>query len=223
MKISADTFCKNGGGERESGRAGERDKKRLSASLTLRLFVPRSPALPLSLSLLLSIFLAACGKVGPPLPPERREQLLVKNLSVEQRGAHLILSLPFTRTPKTQLQRIDVYRLVEPIEAPMGVSIETFSERASVVYSILADDIPLDRAGVIYNDALNVKGETQNKRYRYSVRMFNNARQTNDFSTYAAIEPLLSLALPPAKLAAMQAETQIQITWDQPEGNMYET
>src|SRR5215813_9370994 len=97
--------------------------------------------LSLSLSLFISVFLPACGKVGPPLPPERRETLHVENLNVEQRGAHLILSLPFTRTPKTPLQRIDVYRLVEPLDAPMGLPIETFSERASVVYSILADDI----------------------------------------------------------------------------------
>src|SRR4030095_8597349 len=122
MKTLADTSCKKRAGEWESGGAGERDKKRLSASPPLRLFISCSPALQLSLSLCLPGFLAAGGKVGPPLPPERREQLVVKDLSVEQRGAHLILSLPFTRTPKTQLQRIDVYRLVEPIEAPMGVA-----------------------------------------------------------------------------------------------------
>jgi hypothetical protein len=175
------------------------------------------------LFLFLSVFLAACGKVGPPLPPEKREQLHVENLSVEQRGAHLILSLPFTRTPKTQLQRIDVYRLVEPTDAPMGLTEETFSEKASVVYSILADDIPLDRSGVVYNDKLNVKGEAQNKRYRYSVQMFNTDGRAARFSNYASIEPLLNLALPPAKLAAKQAEKQIEITWDPPEGNMNET
>jgi hypothetical protein len=175
------------------------------------------------LSLFLSVFLAACGKVGPPIPPPRREPLIAKDLSVEQRGAHLILSFPFRRTPKTKLQRVDVYRLIEPLDAPMGLPIEIFSERASVVYSIMADDIPLDRSGVVYNDALNVKGELQNKRYRYSVRMFNTVGQAYDFSNYATIEPLLNLAQPPAKLAAKQAETRIEITWDPPEDNMNET
>ena len=176
------------------------------------------------MSLLLSVFLAACGKIGPPLPPEKRETLHVETLSVEQRGAHLILSFPFTRTPKTGMQRIDVYRLVESPDAPMGLPIETFSERASVVYSILADDIPLDRTGVLYNDSLNLKGEAQNKRYRYAVRVFNTAGQpAADFSNYATIEPLLNLALPPAKLAAKQVEKQVEITWDPPEGNMNET
>jgi hypothetical protein len=179
--------------------------------------------LPVSLSLFLCVFLAGCGKIAPPLPPERLAPLHVESLSVEQRGAHLILSFPFTRTPKTKLQRVDVYRLVESLDAPMALPIETFSERSSVVYSIMADDIPLDRSGVVYNDTLNLKGELENRRYRYSVRMFNTAGQANDFSNYAMIEPLLNLAQPPAKLAAKQAETQIEITWDPPGGNMNET
>ena len=221
MKTLADTFCKIATGRRGDGATGRRGEICFPEPLCRP--VAWSPHRPVALFLFLSVFLAACGKVGPPLPPERREKLHVENLSVEQQGAHLILSLPFTRTPKTQLQRIDVYRLVEPLDAPMGLPIETFSEKASVVYSILADDIPLNRSGVIYNDALNVKGEAQNKRYRYSVRMFNTAGQATDFSTYATIEPLLNLALPPAHLAAKQVETQIEITWDPPEGNMNET
>lgn len=184
-----------------------------------------SPSLRLSvsLSLCLSVFLAACGKVGPPLPPLRRAPLRTQDLSVEQRGAHIILSFPFKRTSQTQLQRIDVYRLAEPLEAPMGLPIETFSERASVVYSILADDIPLDSSGVVYNDAMSVKNELQNKRYRYAVRLFNTAGQAADFSNYAMIEPLLNLALPPAGLTMKQIETQVEITWDPPAGNMNET
>lgn len=215
MKISAGTFCKK--------KAGEREKKRLSVSRALVLSLSRSPALPLSLSLCLSVFLAACGKIGPPLPPIRHTPLHIEELSVEQRGAQLILSFPFTRTSRMRLQRIDVYRLVEPPDAPMGLPIETFSERASVVYSILADDIPLDGSGVVYNDALDVKSELQNKRCRYAVRMFNTAGQAADFSNYAMIEPIFNLALPPAGLKAKQVETQVEITWDPPAGNMNET
>jgi hypothetical protein len=133
------------------------------------------------------------------------------------------LSFPFTRELRTKLQRIDVYRLVEPTDAPMGLPIETYSERASVVYSILADDVPLGGSSVIYNDALNVKSEMQSKRYRYAVRMFNSAGQAHDFSNLASIEPLLNMALPPSGLAAKQFETQIEITWDPPAGNINET
>src|SRR5262245_8323440 len=213
MKILVDTFCKIATGRRGDGATGRQGGSGK----------PISPRRPVVLFLFLSVLLPACGKIGPPEPPERREPLRVGDLSVEQRGAHLILSFPFTRTPRTRLQRVDVYRLVEPLDAPLGLPIETFSERASVVYSILADDIPLDRSGVVYNDALNLKAEAQNKRYRYAVRMFDTAGHGAEFSTYATIEPLLNLAQPPAKLTAKQAETQIEIAWDQPEGNMNET
>jgi hypothetical protein len=167
--------------------------------------------------------MAACGKIGDPEAPLPRARLNVKDLAVEQRGAHLILSFPFKREPRTKLQRIDVYRLVEPLEAPMGVPIETFSERASMVYSILADDVPVGSSGVIYNDALNVKSDLESKRYRYAVRAFNTDGQGVDFSNYAVIEPLLNLALPPDKLTAKQVEKQVEITWDPPAGNINET
>ena len=221
MKILVGTFCKIATGRRGDGATGRRGESGFPEP-PCRPVAP-SPRRPVVLSLFLFVLLAACGKVGPPLPPVRRAPLRVENLSVEQRGAHLILSLPFTRTPKTQMQRIDVYRLVEPLDAPMGLPIEIFSEKASVVYSILADDVPLDRSGIVYNDALNVKGEAQNQRYRYSVRMFNTDGRAADFSNYATIEPLLNLALPPARLEAKQVETQIEITWDPPNGNMNET
>src|SRR5262245_12251297 len=125
MKTLVDTFCKERDGE----------TKRLpslfrSVLLSLRPSFAPSLRLSVSLSLFLPVFLAACVKVGPPEPPFKREPLIVNNLSVEQRGGHLILSIPFRRTPKTQMQRIDVYRLLEPLDAPMGVPEETFSERA---------------------------------------------------------------------------------------------
>src|SRR5262245_21214618 len=224
MRISVGTFCKKWLTERRRDGEMERQRDRETKRPPyLCLSIPPSLRLSVSISLFLSVFLAACGKIGPPEPPLPRAQLRVAVLGVEQRGAHLILSFPFKREPRTRLHRIDVYRLVEPLDAPMGLPIETFSERASVVYSILADDIPLDRSGVVYDDALNVKSELQNKRYRYAVRVFNTVGQAADFSHYATIEPLLNLALPPAKCAAKQFETQIEITWDPPAGNMNET
>jgi hypothetical protein len=200
----------------ERKRDGETERKMdRSAAFSLRLSV--------SLSLCLSVFLIACGKVGPPLPPIQRAPLYTEELKVEQRGAHLILSFPFTRTSRTQLQRIDVYRLVETLDEPGGLPEEIFSERASVIYSVLSDDIPLNSSVVVYNDALDIRGEPQNKRYRYAVRMFNTDGQAARFSNYAKIEPLLNLALPPAGLTAKQGETQIEIAWDPPAGNMNET
>ena len=225
MKISAGTFCRNGAGERESGRAGEREKKRLSVSHSLILPFSRSLILPLShsLALSLSIFLTACGKIGDPQAPIPRARLNIEELSVEQQGTKLILSFPFTRTPRTQLQRVDVYRLIEASDAPMGLPIETYSEQAHVIYSIPSKEISPNNSKVVFNDALDMRSELRNKRYRYAVRMFNTSGQPADFSNYAIIEPLFNLALPPEGLKAKQFETRIEITWDRPTGNMNET
>src|SRR5215468_396017 len=213
MKISADTFCKMETGRRGDGETGgKRDREK---SLFLRLLVSLSP--------LLLVFINACGKIGDPLPPIPRAPLKIDELGVEQQGTKLILSFPFTRTARTRLQRVDVYRLIEPTDAPQGLPIETFSEKAHVIYSIPADEIPLNSSKVVYNDTLDMRSELRNKRYRYAIRMFNTAGQAADFSSYAMIEPLFNLSLPPANLNAKQFETRIEITWDQPTGNMNET
>src|SRR5262245_26952529 len=171
MRISVGTFCKKWLTERRRDGEMERQRDRETKRPPyLCLSIPPSLRLSVSISLFLSVFLAACGKIGPPEPPLPRAQLRVAVLGVEQRGAHLILSFPFKREPRTRLQRIDVYRLVEPLDAPMGLPIETFSERASVVYSILADDVPIGGSDVVYKDALDVKCDQQRTSYRYSVR-----------------------------------------------------
>ncbi|HKQ79837.1 MAG TPA: fibronectin type III domain-containing protein [Blastocatellia bacterium] len=175
------------------------------------------------MSPLLPVFFIACGKIGDPLPPIPRAPLIVDELSVEQQGTKLILSFPFIRTSRTRLQRVDVYRMIEPSDAPPGLAIETFSEKAHVVHSIPAAEIPLNNSKIIYNDGLDMRSELRNKRYRYAVRMFNSAGQPADFSNYATIEPLFNLSLPPAGLKIKQFETQIEITWNRPSENMNET
>jgi hypothetical protein len=167
--------------------------------------------------------LTACGKIGDPLPPIPRARLIIDELSVDQQGTNLILIFPFNRTPRTRLQRVDVYRLIEPSDAPQGLPIETFSEKAHVIHSIPAGEIPLNSSKVVYNDGLDMRSELRNKRYRYAVRMFNSAGQPADFSNYATIEPLFNLSLPPTGLKAKQFETHIEITWDRPTENMNET
>jgi hypothetical protein len=121
------------------------------------------------------------------------------------------------------LQRVDVFRLIEASDAPMGLPIEAYSEQAHVIYSIPAKEISPNNSKVVYNDALDMRSELRNKRYRYAVRMFNASGQPADFSNYAIIEPLFNLSLPPDGLKAKQFETRIEITWDRPTGNMNET
>src|SRR5262245_48107294 len=117
MKISAGTYCNTG--TRDQGDKVTRGKRDEGRSGFMRLLVSLSP--------FLLVLYGACGKIGDPLPPYPRARLIIDELSVEQQGTKLILSFPFTRTPRTRLQRVDVYRLIEPSDAPQGLPIETFS------------------------------------------------------------------------------------------------
>jgi hypothetical protein len=167
--------------------------------------------------------MSACGKIGDPLPPIPRSRLTVDELSVEQQGTRLVLSFPFTRTPRTRLQRVDVYRLIESTSAPQGMPIEIFSEKAGLIQSIPADQIPLNSSKINFNDELDLRNGQRNVRYRYAIRMVNTAGQAADFSVYAFIKPLFDLSTPPDGFKAKQLETQIEISWEKPGSNVNET
>ncbi len=193
-----------------TGRRGDEATGRKSRVIWL-LLVSLSPCLP--------FVFAACGKIGDPLPPIPRSRMIIEELSVAQQGSQLVLSFPFTRTPRTRLQRVDVYRLVESANAPLGLTADSFSERATIINSVPADRIPLNQSAITYNDALDLENGQRNSRYRYAVRLVNLAGQAADFSNYAMVTPLFDLARPPAILQAAQRETEIVITWDRPAVN----
>ncbi len=163
-------------------------------------------------------FLAGCGKIGDPLPPIPRAPLVIEDLKVAQQGTDLILSFPLVRNARaTKLQRIEIYRLVESASDPQGVTVETFSARANLISSI--DQIPEKSSTITFRDALDLKSNARNQRYRYSIRLVNQAGQAADFSNYAVIVPLIDLALPPTGLSATQQEKQIDLKWSAPAAN----
>jgi len=177
--------------------------------------------LPFAFCLLL-FNLAGCGKIGEPLPPIPRAPLVIEELQVAQQGTELILSFPLVRNARaTKLQRIEVYRLVESASDPQGVTTESFSTRASLINSI--EQVP-EKASttaytITYRDTLDLKSIARNQRYRYAVRLINQAGQAADFSNYAVIVPLFDLALPPVGLAVNQQEKQIDVSWSAPAAN----
>ena len=75
--------------------------------------------LPVSLMTCLVALAVACGKKGDPQPPLPRGPNAVKDLAVEQEGQEAVLTFSFpdrllTGGPLTDLDAIDVYRVVNP-------------------------------------------------------------------------------------------------------------
>src|SRR5262245_7382525 len=197
MKTLADTFCKI-----SQKAKGKRQKSKIRKALTFSLFI---------------FLFSACGKIGPPEAPIPRAPLVIDELSVAQEGARLILSFPIARTARsTRLQRIDIYRLIESENDPLGITQETFTTRAIVVGTIPQEDIPLSNTVITYPDDFNIKNGVRNSRYRYAVRLVTASGTSGGFSNYATITPLLDLAIPPNDLQTRQLETGVEITWSAP-------
>jgi hypothetical protein len=172
-----------------------------------------------SLCLLLSLF-SGCGKIGDPLPPIPRAPLTVNNLSVVQQGSQLLLSFPLVRPPRSErLERIDIFRLIEPISAPQGLTPEDFAARASVITSIPGEQVKPGTSTITYQDALDLTQPTRGLRYRYAVRLFNREGRAADFSNYAVLTPLTDLASAPVNLQASVTQTELILTWAPPTAN----
>jgi len=187
----------------------------LSSSFRMRQFNRNKSAL-----ILLVLIASGCGKIGDPLPPIPRAPLVIDELAVTQTGTRLVLRFPVVLSDRTRkLDRIDVYRLIEPAGDPIGLPLETFSTRSTIVSSISAESIKAGRTVIEYSDAIDTQSGGD-RRYRYAVRMIGDDGAAADFSNYATITPVFNLAAAPAGLQITQTEKEIQLSWEQPSGNV---
>src|SRR6185503_19369286 len=179
---------------------------------------------------LLCIFVAAtvglsgCGKRRPPLPPVERVQQRTEFLSGAQQGNEVILSWPAPQrnAPDSSVQsirRIDVYRLAEKPGAPLGLTEEEFSARATLVGSVTFEQIQTARDTLTYRDTLELAG--QPTRLRYAIRYVNASGQRAAFSNFLSIEPAARIAQAPTLSATPKiAEDAITISWLPPTANI---
>lgn len=167
----------------------------------------------------------SCGKVGPPLPPVRRIQIRPEQLSVVQRGTMIVLGIPrpdlrgldargFT------LDRIDIYRLIEPTSTSTDIDEDRFSERALMIHSIGQDVVArtASRESLVVED-----GPITNfsSRYHYAARYLSKRGQHGPLSSLVAIQPQGNLPEPPTNVtAADHAQDAVVITWAAPQKNV---
>ena len=164
-----------------------------------------------------------CGKRRPPLPPIERVQQRTEFLSGAQQGNEVILSWPAPRrnAPDSSVQsirRIDVYRLAERPGAPLALTEEEFSARATLVGSVTYEQIQTAGDTITYRDVLELAG--QPTRLRYAVRYVNAEGQRAAFSNFLSIEPAARIAQAPALSPPKLAEEAITLSWQPPAANI---
>ena len=178
-----------------------------------------------ALCLCVSVLLVSgCGKRRPPLPPVERVQQRTELLSGAQQGNEVILSWPAPRrnAPDSSVQsirRIDIYRLAEKPGAPLALTEDEFSARATLVGSVTSEQIQTAGDILTYRDALELGG--QPTRLRYAIRYVNASGQRAAFSNFLSIEPAARIAQAPALSSEVKiAEDAITLSWQPPAANI---
>ncbi len=176
----------------------------------------RAFVLPLALCLF-----TACGKVGDPLPPIPKAPLIVNELAATQQGTSIILTFPVAKETRTdKLKRVDIYRLIEPLAAPPGITAADFANRAGLIASLPENQLPTNVTVITYVDPIDFNVANDQTRFRYAVRLVNLDDRPADLSNYASLTPLSTVAEPPLGLKANVTQTQVEITWQPPAANL---
>lgn len=178
--------------------------------------------LPLILLFALILAGAACGKRSAPLPPRSRVAQTVE-IAGFQRGNQVILSwqMPARNAPKGSVQHIsraDIYRLAEPVGAPVQLSEEEFANRSTIIATMPINDADFALKTLQYKDTLQFAG--QPARLRYALRFVNASGQKAGFSNALLIEPTSRIALGPTSLAATYGQEAVKLTWEPPAANV---
>lgn len=185
----------------------------------------------LALLLLLPPALAACGRRGPPVAPERRLPAAVQDLSaaVVGEGVRLSWTLPrirVDRSPLSDLRRAEVHRRLETGERaePPRPAILTFGglfggpstlpgfERVANI--VLAEPAPAVVVGgqVTYTDA---QGLAFGRRYTYVVVAVDAQGRPSPPSNRVPVL-LAAPPRPPTGLTARPGDREVRLTWTPP-------
>jgi hypothetical protein len=161
------------------------------------------------------ILLTECGKRGLPVPPKERVLQRVE-ISGFQRGNQIILSwkMPAQNASKgsvLNISRVDIYRLAEPLNAPLQLSEEEFANRSTLVAALAITDGDFGVKTLSYKDALEFAGQAA--RLRYAVRFVNASGQKAAFSNALLIEPTSKVAANPTNLTAEASQDAIRLRW----------
>ncbi len=201
---------------------------RLNSDLNpTRVSPPRSRSRFLSFlpALLLFGLVTSCGKIGNPLPPEILIPKPVDNLTSRQigNGFRLSWTLPSLNTngsKATTIQRVEVYREMQPIDQPLPAANQVAKLfKGTKIISIDKNHFDAFSANgmLVFTDKFpGIDANTLPKsRFWYAVKVFNAKRQDAGFSNIL-IRQYLTTAAPISHIDFRAEETAINLTWDPP-------
>ena len=164
----------------------------------------------------------SCGKRKLPLPPVERIQQRVEILGFQQ-GDQIRLSWKMPARNASDgstfnISRVDVYRLIEPLDSSLSLSEEDFSSRSTLISSVPISENDFGLKTLIYTDKLEFAG--QSARLRYAIRFVNSSGQKAAFSNFLLIEPTAKIAQNPTDVSANVSQERIEIKWNAPKQNV---
>ena len=112
-----------------------------------------------------------------------------------------------------------MYRLAEKPGAPLALTEDEFSARATLVGSVTSEQIQTAGDTLTYRDALELAG--QPTRLRYAIRYVNASGQRAAFSNFLTIEPAARIAQAPTLSTNVRIlEDSITLSWQPPAANI---
>ncbi len=190
-------------------------------TMTLSIFRVNKTTLTLISLALLSLMLS-CGKRKPPQPPSER---VVQRVQVSgfQRGNEIRLewTLPNRNAGKASvlnINRVDVYRLAEPLNSTQSLTEEEFASRSTLITSLPISEDDFAKKTLSYFDKLDFAG--QSIRLRYAVRFVNSSGSKAAFSNFLLIEPTAKIAKSPSLSTVSITQDELIVAWISPEANI---
>lgn len=175
-----------------------------------------------ALTFTLCALLIACGKRTPPVPPVERV-LQKPQIGATQRGNRIFIS--WLTPPRNagagsvlNIDRIDIFRLAEPLDSPVMLTEEEFSAKSTLIGTVQIAESDFGRKEMLYEDSLSFAG--QKARLRYAARYANKSGQKAAYSNFILIEPAARVAAAPAEPVLELSQEQVLVKWTAPAANV---
>lgn len=187
-----------------------------------KLFNNKTIKASLALIAFVSLTSLCCGKRAAPLPPTEKISQRA-SISGLQQGNQILVSwkMPARNTTENDalyIDKIDVYRLIEPLNSPQQITEEEFSSRSTIIDTISISENDFALKTLTFKDQLTFSDQAA--RLRYAIRYVNKSGQKAAFSNVIILEPSAKIAGQPENLKFEISQESISLEWSKPQTNV---